>query len=131
MWKAPEKSFPLFPLFPLEIFDSQGFLREEDLEFSMKKSKKVPALFSFSHPQPRQIVKPNDFPAVPLPKPGSSYNPDAEQHQDLIGEQLVQEKHYSDMMKKERTLMNGMTKADLFSQRIPANVLSVGRGIGF
>lgn len=90
-----------------------------------------PALFSFSHPQPRQIVKPNDFPAVPLPKPGSSYNPDAEQHQDLIGEQLVQEKHYSDMMKKERTLMNGMTKADLFSQRIPANVLSVGRGIGF
>lgn len=32
----------------LEIFDSQGFLREEDLEFSMKKSKKAPPFFLFS-----------------------------------------------------------------------------------
>ena len=43
----------------------------------------------------------------------------------------MQEKHYVEKMKKERTLMNGMTKADLFKQRVPANLLSVGRGIGF
>lgn len=32
------------------------------------------------------------MPAVEVADPGASYNPDAEQHQDLIGEALVQEK---------------------------------------
>lgn len=77
------------------------------------------------------IVKPNNFPAVPLPKPGSSYNPDEDQREDLVGEQLVQERRYARRMKAEHTLLGGLTKKDLFKQRVPADLLSVGSVIGF
>ena len=40
------------------------------------------------------------MPAVEVADPGASYNPDEEQHQDLIGEALVQEKRRLSMERR-------------------------------
>lgn len=71
------------------------------------------------------VVKPNNYPAVPLPSPGASYNPDKEQHQDLLGEQLAKEVGYENQLEEDKRLPGGLTKQDLLSQRVSANLLSV------
>ena len=70
-------------------------------------------------------MKPNNYPAVPLPNPGTSYNPDKEQHQDLLGEQLAKEVSYENQLEEDKRLPGGLTKKELFSQRVSSDLLSV------
>ena len=110
----------------LEKYDSKGFLKSEDFEISKKKSKAVVSCQFFIIVQPRTIKTPNDFPAVSLPAAGSSYNPDKEQHQDLLGEQLAMELEFTEKIKKSKELPAGLTLSDLHNQSISPDILSVG-----
>lgn len=75
--------------------------------------------------QPRSIVTPNNFPAVDIPKGGASYNPDEEQHQDLLGEQLAMELSYEEELERRKQLPGGLTLKDLHSQRVQGDILAV------
>ncbi|KAK8794673.1 hypothetical protein WA158_001654 [Blastocystis sp. Blastoise] len=56
---------------------------------------------------PRKIIK-SSYPAVKIPIPGASYNPDPVQHQDAIGEALAEDIHLEEKMNKEYKLPKGV-----------------------
>ena len=93
--------------------DSKSFLKPSDLEVS-KKSKQAPYI----------VAKPNEYPSVPIPKPGLSYNPDREQHQDVLGEALAKEVAYEDYITEEKKLPAGLTKSEVLDVQIPTDILA-------
>ena len=124
LWEAPvERILEVIALY-VEKYDSKGFLKKEDFEIRMKKRKTVVSHF-FLHSQPRQVVTPNNFPAVEIPKAGASYNPDKEQHQDLLGEQLAMELSYEEEIERRKQLPGGMTLDELHAQKVQPDILSV------
>ena len=96
-------------------YDSKNFLKKEDFEIS-KKSRK----------SDRVIVKPNAFPAVPLPKGGVSYNPDSVQHQDALAEQLAMEVSLEEKEQEDRRLPGGLTKEELHNKKMGTGFMFVG-----
>ena len=96
-------------------YDSKSFLKKEDFEIS-KKSRK----------SDRVIVKPNAFPAVPLPKGGVSYNPDSVQHQDALAEQLAMEVSLEEKEQEDRRLPGGLTKEELHNKKMDTGFMFVG-----
>lgn len=88
-------------------------MKPSDLEVS-KKSKKAPYI----------VKKPNSYPSVPIPQPGTSYNPDREQHQDILGEALAKELEYEERIQKEKELPGGLTKQDLMDQKQSGDILA-------
>ncbi|KAK8830917.1 hypothetical protein WA577_003617, partial [Blastocystis sp. JDR] len=94
-------------------YDSKNFLRKEDFEISKKASKSA-----------RVVVKPNDFPAVPIPKAGVSYNPDSVQHKNTLAEQMELEVKLEEKIKKDKELPGNVTLAELHKKTITGDPMT-------
>ena len=99
-------------------YDSKNFLRKEDFEISKKERK-----------SDRVIVKPNDFPAVPIPKAGVSYNPDSVQHKTTLAEQMDLEIELEEKIKKDKQLPGNITLEELHKKKVVGDPMTVGIGI--
>ena len=99
-------------------YDSKNFLRKEDFEISEKASKSA-----------RVVVKPNDFPAVPIPKAGVSYNPDSVQHKNTLAEQMELEVKLEEKIKKDKELPGNVTLAELHKKTITGDPMTVRIGM--
>ena len=99
-------------------YDSKNFLRKEDFEISKKERK-----------SDRVIVKPNNYPAVPIPKAGVSYNPDSVQHKSTLKEQMELEIKLEEKIKKDKELPGNLTLEELHKKTVAGDPMTVGARI--